>query len=195
MSAQFFDLSSIFDRERSFFVCYAHEDNASSDPRQRWLDRLLQFLRPLVRQEGLKTWSDKEIKIGDDWQGRIAEQLEVAIASVLLVSPAFLASDYIVNSELPVLLKHAADRGKPILPIIISPCLYETARFKFPDPESGPEEVLLSTIQSANPPSRTLVEMSEGEQNRVFQMVALRLTDLLIARERSSSFPINPRLE
>jgi hypothetical protein len=29
------------------------------------------FLQPLVRQQLLKTWSDKEIRIGDRWHGRI----------------------------------------------------------------------------------------------------------------------------
>jgi TIR domain len=173
-------MAAVFDPNRSIFICYAHEDNADTDPRRRWLDRLLQFLRPLVRQEGLNTWSDRNITIGENWQARIKHQLELSRASVLIVSPAFLASDYIANSELPVLLKHAADHGTPILPMIVSPCFYEKSRFKFPEPKTGPNEVLLSSLQSVNPPSRTLVEMSEGEQNRVLLTLALRLADILV---------------
>lgn len=160
-------------------MSYAHADNESDDPKERWLDRFLQFLRPLVRQQDLTVWSDKDIKVGDRWHERIQAQLENARAVVLLVSPAFLASDYIANNELPVLLKNAADRGTVIVPIIISPCLYEETKFKYPDPRNGPNEFTLASIQSANPPSKTLVEMAEGEQNRVLLKVAKHLAELL----------------
>jgi hypothetical protein len=159
----------------SVFVCYAHADNSASDPRLRWLDRFLDFLRLLLRYEGLATWSDRDIKAGESWHELIQTQLNRAKVAVLLVSPAFLASDYIARSEIPVLLKQAADRGLKILPVIISPCLYEETRFKYPDWKSGPHELLLGSLQSVNPPSRTLVEMTEGEQNRVLLALARQL--------------------
>lgn len=174
----------LIDPAQSVFICYAHQDNDSSDNRKRWLDRLLQFLKPMVRQENLKVWSDEDIEIGTDWHDSIQSELDVAKAAILLVSPAFLASDYIANNELPVLLKRASDLGVVIMPIIISPCLYERARFKYPDPKKGPKEFLLKSIQSANPPSKTLVEMSQPEQNRVFEKVANELYDLLNFDER-----------
>jgi len=119
-------------------------------------------------------------KIGEDWHQHIQAHLNRAKAVVLLISPAFLASDYIANSELPVILKNAADKeGVKILPIIILPCLYEETRFKYPDSKKGPEEFTLASIQAANPPSETLVEMDEGERNRVLLKVARRLAELL----------------
>ena len=172
-------MAALFDQNRAVFMSYAHVDNESDDLKQRWLDRFLQFLSPLVRQEDLTVWSDKEIKIGDDWHERIQAQLKAAKAVVLLVSPAYLASDYIVTNELPVLLKNAADQGVKIMPIIISPCLFKRTKFKYPDPRKGPQEFTLASIQSANPPSKTLVEMDEGEQNRVLLAVAEQLADLL----------------
>jgi hypothetical protein len=176
-------LAAVGDNKRSIFVCYAHYDNDDHDPALRWLDRLLQFIRPLVRQEDLRTWSDQDIKIGENWHERIQWQLENSRVAILLVSPAFLASDYIASSELPVLLKHAADEGTLILPMILSPCLYEQARFKSPDPKTGPNEFLLNSIQSVNPPSRTLIEMSRAEQNRVLLKLALTLSDILVEGE------------
>ena len=38
---------------------------------------------------------------------------------------------------------------------------------------------MLASIQAANPPSKTLVEMDEGERNRVLLKVARRLYELL----------------
>src|SRR5262245_23363500 len=83
----------------------AHADNQSDDPRKRCLDRLLEMLRPLTRQAHFSIWSDQEIKAGENWHERIKTQMVQAKAVVLLVSPAFLASDYIATNELPVLLK------------------------------------------------------------------------------------------
>lgn len=179
-------MSVIFHDYGAVFICYAHSDNQNQDPKQRWLDRLLQFLQPLVRQQLLKTWSDKDIKIGDQWHEQIRVQLEASRAVLLLISPAFLASEYIATSELPVLLKNAADGGATVLSLIISPCLYEEALFKYPDPTLGPKLLKLSTLQSANPPSRTLIEMNEAEQNRVLLQVARRLQEIAF-RSRDTS--------
>jgi hypothetical protein len=78
-----------------------------------------------------------------------------------------------------VIFKNAADKGVQILPIIISPCLYEETRFKYPDPRKGREEFTLASIQAATAPSKTLVEMDEGERNRVLLKVARRLSEIL----------------
>lgn len=163
------------------FINYSHFDNEDNNPECRWLDRFLQMLKPLVSQEELTHWSDQQLKTGDDWHARIQAQLNVARAAVLLVSPAFLASDYIRSNELPVLLKNASEQGVKIFPIIVRPCLYDRAKFKYPDPHHGPAELKLSSIQAANPPSRALSEMSVGEQDRVLLKVASDLHDLLAA--------------
>ena len=164
---------------RAVFISYAHADNQSPDSQKRWLDRFVEFLKPLVRQEDFTLCSDQEIKIGEDWHQQIQAHLSGAKAVVLLISPAFLASDYIANSELPVILKNAADHGVRIFPMLISPSLYKRAKYKYPDSKAGPQEFTLSSLQSANPPSKTLIEMTEAEQNRVLLEVAEQLADLL----------------
>ncbi len=132
------------------FVSYAHADNESSDPSQRWLDRLLEMLKPLHLNEEVSAWSDREIAIGDDWRAHIGTALDkYARAAVLLISPAFLASDFIRTSELPVLLHKHRVAGDAILivPIVLRHCLYEETRFRFPDPKRGPESVSLSVFK------------------------------------------------
>ncbi len=163
----------------SVFVCYAHKDNESSDPARRWLDRLLEHLQPLVLQNQLSAWSDQKLEIGDTWHESIQAVLQDASAAVLLVSPAFLASRYIRNSELPVLLKNAEGKGVIILPIILRECLFDETAFKYPDPVNGPGELSLATFQSANPPSKPLNRLSEGEQDGVLTSVARRLLKIV----------------
>jgi hypothetical protein len=159
-------------KEKLVFISYARADNTGSDESTRWLDRLLEQLAPFIRQEELDVWSDEELRIGDNWQDTIRERLEHARAAIVMISPAFLASKYIANSELPILLRKATEGGLTIIPMILSPCLYNKVRFKYPDAKNGPEEFTLSSIQAANLPSRTLEEMTRPEQNRVFMKVA-----------------------
>lgn len=163
------------------FICYAHKDNESTEPSQRWLDRLLEQLEPLNLQEQAEIWSDKKLEIGDEWHEEIQATLQQAKAAVLLVSPAFLASKYIRNSELPVLLKQAKDKkqGVQILPIILRACLFNETKFKYPDPKDGPEELSLSTLQVANSPTTPLNSMAEHEQDKVLLSVAQRLLKIV----------------
>lgn len=166
------------------FVCYAHTDNESPDSSNRWLDRLLEQLAPLAIQDQVCAWSDKNIETGQAWHDRIQQTLESTKAAVLLVSPAFLASSYIRNSELPVLLKNAKDRGMVILPVIIRHCLFTETMFKYPDPVNGPEELSFATLQSANPPTTPLNSLSEHEQDKILLEVAQSLLKVL---QKSSS--------
>ena len=162
------------------FVCYAHEDNDPKDPlSKRWLDRLLQQLAPLAIQDQVCAWSDKDIETGQDWHQRIQQTLGNTKAAVLLASPAFLASKYIRNSEVPFLLKNAKDRGVTIIPVIVRHCLFKETTFKYPDPLNGPNELSLATLQSANSPSTPLNSLPEHEQDKVLLEVAQSLLGIL----------------
>lgn len=160
------------------FISYAHDDNESDDPGKRWLNRLLEQLQPLVLQDRVKTWSDTEIKAGERWDEAIKEQLRGAKGAVLLVSPAFLASEYIRNSELPVLLMNAMEEGTVVVPVILRHCLFAQTKFKYPDPARGPRELSLSVFQSANPPDRPLNSLEEHEQDAVLLSVAQRILEV-----------------
>jgi hypothetical protein len=168
------------------FISYAHGDNESPDPAKRWLDRLREQLEPLVRQGQIVVSSDQDIQLGDNWHADIQQQLSGAHAAILLVSPAFLASQYIRNSELPVLLRNAQFQGLKIIPIILRPCLFMESSFKYPDPQTGPQEVSLASLQAAGSPRKALSEMNEGEQDRVLLGVARAVAGLANRRVGSS---------
>ena len=94
------------------------------------------------------------------WRQEITEALERTKVAVLMISANFLASDFIASDELPALFTAANEGGTIIMPIILKPCSFT----RIPN---------LSRFQSVNPPSRTLVEMNEGEQDRFL----LKLTE------------------
>jgi TIR domain/Sulfatase-modifying factor enzyme 1/Domain of unknown function (DUF4062) len=151
--------------ERSVFISYSHAD-------QKWLDRLEEMLVPLVRG-GLDIWSDKQIEAGDDWRKEIEDQLSKATVAVLLVSPEFIASDFIHKKELPPLLEAARQKGLRVLWVPISDSLYERTP--------------IGSYQAAHPPKSPL----SGIKGRANQDKALKA----IAFEIERAIQEHPSLE
>lgn len=156
-------------KRTTVFISYAHQDN---EPPKRWLDRLRAHLSPLVRQDDLVVWSDQQLRLGDSWRSEIQRHLSDARVAVLLVSPAFLASEFINSEELPVLFRRAQDDGLKILPVLLSPSVVHRTKF-------GDDLFTLTSLQAAGLPSQTLSEMSDAEQDRVLAQLAERISELV----------------
>jgi tetratricopeptide (TPR) repeat protein len=167
-----------FSDDFTVFISYAHSDNENSDHEQRWLDRLLEYLQPFVIQQRIRVWADPEIEVGDQWERSVEAQVLNADAAVLLISPAFLGSKYIRNSELPVLLMNAKNQGTTVLPIILRHSPFAETTFKYPDPVLGPNELSLSIFQSANPPDEPLNAIEKHKQDKILLSVAQRISEL-----------------
>jgi hypothetical protein len=104
------------------FVSYAHEDDAHRE-------RLEQVLRPLQREFGLECFTDRAIVPGQDWSQEIDARLRDADLILLLVSDAFLASDYIHGVEMRVALEEQREDSTRIIPVIVRACDWTTAPF------------------------------------------------------------------
>ena len=96
------------------FICYAHED-------KEWKDRLIRQMKPHIRDAGIPVWNDEKIKSGQLWDDEIKSALSRAKVAVPLVTPSFLASDYISETELPRIFKAAKGEGLEILWIHVIP--------------------------------------------------------------------------
>ncbi|PYQ54407.1 MAG: hypothetical protein DMF53_29590, partial [Acidobacteria bacterium] len=76
-------------------MSYSHQD-------REWLERLSLHLAVLERGALVYVWSDTRIAIGANWEEEIEKSLGGSKAAILLISPSFLASDFIWNKEMPL---------------------------------------------------------------------------------------------
>jgi hypothetical protein len=134
------------------FLSYSHHDAS-------FLARLHVHLRPLQKQGHIDAWVDTRIQAGDRWTDEITMALQTARIAILLVSADYLASDFIVDDELPPLLAKAESHGTRILPVILKPCRFTRDRH-------------LSVFQAVNDPSKPISLLPEAEQELVFDKVA-----------------------
>jgi hypothetical protein len=142
------------------FVSYSHDD-------ERWLKRLRVHLKPLERMANIETWDDTQIEPGSMWRREIEQALDSAKVALLLVSANFLASDFVVENELPPLLAAAAEEGTVILPVIVGYSLF------------GDTE--LAQFQAVNAPTQPLDSLPTAEQEEVFVRVAQAIKGAFLA--------------
>jgi len=117
------------------FICYSHKD-------KRWLNDLQTHLKPCVRNGSVKAWSDKQIVPGSKWFPEIKAALAFTKVAVLLVTPNFLASDFIHEHELGPLLKEAEKGKVSILWIPVRACAYKETPLKDYQAVIDPEKPL-----------------------------------------------------
>lgn len=171
------------------FISYASYDNTSDDPEKRWLDRLLQFLKPMELDSRITSWSDTDLTPGSQWKQEIQDAIGRAKVAILLVSPAFLASKFIRTEELPRLLSNSnsdysslsgdeEQEGMLILPILIRPCLIDKIEIEVHD---GPSEVRHTTLSEFQyvPKGSAMNGLSEYQQDKELEYISRKILDAL----------------
>jgi TIR domain len=109
-------------RPLEVFFSYAHRDEALRN-------YLADHLRLLERQGIITGWHDRRITGGTEWAGAIDEHLRTAQIILLLISSAFLASDYCYDVELRhTIERHEAGEAR-VVPIILRPVDWHSASF------------------------------------------------------------------
>jgi hypothetical protein len=137
---------------KSIFISYSHTD-------LKYLDRLKIHLKPFEKKGQIDLWADTKIYAGEKWKNMIMSALDKSVVAILLISADFLASDFIVDNELPPLLKDAEEKGKIILPVIVKPC-----RFTSDDN--------LSKYQAINNPDNPISSLNENDQEIIYVKIA-----------------------
>jgi hypothetical protein len=102
------------------FLSYAHADGA-------FFKDLAPHLKALKRAFTLNVWTDHEILAGTRWEMEIANAIAAADVFVLLISPGFIASDYVWEKELPAIRERRDQGGALVLPVVVRRCMWDLA--------------------------------------------------------------------
>ncbi|MEK7256934.1 MAG: toll/interleukin-1 receptor domain-containing protein, partial [Bacteroidota bacterium] len=102
-------------RRFNIFLSYSHQDEALKD-------RLHVFLAPLRRSGKIAVWHDRQILPGQEWDTAIKQEVATADLVLLLVSPDFLASDYIWQHEISKAMERHERREATVIPVFLKPC-------------------------------------------------------------------------
>ena len=153
------------------FVSYSHDDAA-------WAQAFTEILKPLVRSKRLHMWVDStNIRVGERWHPEIERGVAGSDLALLLVSRSYLASDYIMETELPALVA----AGVRLAPALVGDCLWHHV----------PE---LAAVQWLHDPGRdgALGRYADnpGERDRRLVLICERLLPLLPAA--SAAPPVAP---
>jgi hypothetical protein len=107
------------DRKKSImFVSYSHADRKYVEEKP---GSLLYYLRGL-EHEGIQIWRDDQIPPGALWDAVIREKLGEAAVALVLVSQAFLTSEYCTNVEIESFVRRRKEGGLTVIPVILSAC-------------------------------------------------------------------------
>jgi TIR domain-containing protein len=105
---------------KRIFVSYSHKDYEDTSVVRQVFTHLYGLKQSFP---DLEIWIDqKMIRVGDQWLPEIDEALAAADLAVLVISPEFLASPFIMEKELERLLKRRNESGLRLVPILLKPC-------------------------------------------------------------------------
>ena len=144
-------------KSQKIFISYSHKDLIH-------LERLKIHMKPLEKQGLVELWDDTKIKVGDRWEKEIEMALHQAAIAILIISADFLASDFIIDNELPPLLAKAQLDGTRIVPVILSPCRF--SRY-----------ANLPKFQTLNQPDDPVLGMKELEQEAIWDRLSRIIED------------------
>ena len=141
------------------FISYAHEDGD-------WAAKLYRSLYFLQHTGDITIWLDKRIQAGEQWVEEITLAIQRADIAILLISPFYLSSKFILEKEINQILDAYRMQKTMIIPIVLSDCLYDRHKD-------------ISSMQFLNDAAHPLGEMTPHEVDRVFAKLARQITSMV----------------
>ena len=166
----------------ALFYVYAHEDEALRE-------QVEQHLALLQRQGLLLPWHDRQIEAGEDWKHAIDDHVEAASIILLLISPAFLASNYCYDIEMQrALERHQAGEAR-VIPLLLRPCDWHTAPFGHLQalPRDG------QAITTWTNHDEAFLQVSQSLRKLLSQSIPTGITEKSTTQNRANMLPVGER--
>jgi hypothetical protein len=161
------------------FLSYSDKDKA-------FLDELKAHLKAIQQRTEFDLWDDSHVVATDEWHEKIKATISYASIAILLISPDYLASDWISKEELPFILEQQSTRGLRIFPVILRPAPWAHTPLAYFQvwPRDGSA---LSTFQGAER-DKLLVSFVEEVSAALFRLQKkdFLLKDSVLAMDRLS---------
>ena len=159
----------------TLFISYSHSD----DRTYQWVQRLGTFFDGLNEEMPIDVWDDTKIGVGSNWRNEIETAISRASAAVLLVGPGFLASKFIKEHELPVLIEAKTSSSLRLYPLVVAFCPWKHS--------------ILEPHQAFNDPNSPLESMEPAQQNYWLNKLVCNIADdmrsMLILPKKASTTP------
>ncbi|MES9992608.1 MAG: toll/interleukin-1 receptor domain-containing protein [Candidatus Thiodiazotropha sp.] len=136
------------------FISYSHANPV-------WFRRLEIQLAGL--RDKLDVWSDEDIPVGTDWFPRIQSALDRAKIAIMLVTPEFVASDFIRTHEVPRILEAAKRGDLTLFWILVSDSHYE--------------QLGLDTKQASHNIAKPLDSLTRSKRNQTLKTITRKVLD------------------
>lgn len=150
-------------QRENIFISYCREDG-------RWLQKFREMLEPVLRKEQFAIWDDTKITPGTRWRQEIENAIASSKVALLLVSPHFLASKFIMDYELPLLFE-AREDGLTLLWVAVSHCMYQYTK--------------LGKDQALYDPAMALDSIPSKKINQIMVHICRHITDAMANSSQS----------
>jgi len=98
----------------SIFITYSRKDEA-------FKSKLFGQIALLALFDQAEVFDAQSIEPGQEWSYEIQKSITNADIVILLISPDFLSSEYIIRHELPAILRRHDEKGQILIPILTRP--------------------------------------------------------------------------
>lgn len=150
-------------------IAYSHRD-------RDLLGELQVHLKPLQKAWMLDLWDDLRVDAGPRGAAELQRAVEATRVAVLLVSPGFLASPFVVEHGLPALLAGQEHPRAAVMCVYLRPALDVFAESRFVDPLTGASRsVRITSFRGLNDPLSPLAALAQPARHEVLKAAAAEI--------------------
>lgn len=163
------------------FIAYSHRD-------RDLLGELQKHLKPLQKAWMLDLWDDLRVDPGPRGAAELRRAVDSARVALLLISPGFLASPFVVEHVLPVTLAAQPHPRAAVMCLYLRPAMDVFAEYKYRDPHTRTDRsVRITSFRGLNDPTHPLAAETKPAREGILAAAA---EEIIAAAHRGTSAPL-----